>query len=150
MDKIVRSNNRNADFLALIRLLDKDLTNRYNELQKNYDSFNVLPDIDTVVLAYHDNIAVACGCFKKIDTTSVELKRMFVKPDYRRKGYSKLILNELEEWAAEEGFEKMILETGKKQPEAIGLYTRFGYQIIPNFGQYQGNDNSVCMQKVLN
>jgi GNAT superfamily N-acetyltransferase len=149
MEKIVRSDNRNADFLVLIGQLDADLAGRYHELQKQYDAYNLLPDIDTVVLIYNEGIAAACGCFKKMDETSAELKRMFVKPEYRRKGYAKLILNELEKWATELGFEKMVLETGKKQPEAIGLYTASGYRIISNFGQYQGNDNSVCMKKQL-
>jgi hypothetical protein len=47
------------------------------------------------------------------------------------------------------GYAEAILETGKKQPEAIRSYQKSGYELIPNFGQYQGVENSVCMKKVL-
>jgi GNAT superfamily N-acetyltransferase len=72
---------------------------------------------------------------------------MFVRPEYRGKGIAGSILKELETWAGELGFEKVILETGKAQPEAIGLYTKSGYAIIPNYGQYEQVENSVCMTK---
>jgi GNAT superfamily N-acetyltransferase len=74
---------------------------------------------------------------------------MFVKEDRRGKGIAPTILNELEKWATELGYAACILETGKKQPEAIALYKKGGYQIIPNYGQYHGVDNSVCMRKQL-
>lgn len=57
------------------------------------------------------------------------------------------ILSELEKWAAESGYSSTVLETGKRQPEAINLYKKAGYKIIPNFGQYEGVENSVCMMK---
>ncbi len=58
-------------------------------------------------------------------------------------------LAELEKWAAELGYNKCVLETGKKQPEAIALYKRSGYKIIPNYGQYIGIENSVCFEKAI-
>ncbi|MNR27323.1 putative acetyltransferase [compost metagenome] len=75
---------------------------------------------------------------------------MFVHPDYRKQGIAAQILNELEKWATEIGFSDCVLETGKKQPEAIALYQKAGYKITPNYGQYIGVDNSVCMLKQLN
>jgi putative acetyltransferase len=59
------------------------------------------------------------------------------------------VLSELESWAAELGYPKCVLETGKRQPEAIALYEKQGYQRIPNYGQYIGVENSVCFEKVL-
>ena len=59
------------------------------------------------------------------------------------------ILAELETWAAELSFAKCILETGKRQPEAIGLYKKNGYKLIPNYGQYAEIENSVCFEKVV-
>ena len=70
---------------------------------------------------------------------------MFVLPDYRKQGITAKILTELAQWAAEIGFAECVLETGKKQPEAIALYQKAGYHITPNYGQYIGVDNSVCM-----
>ncbi|MEO6589269.1 MAG: GNAT family N-acetyltransferase, partial [Pyrinomonadaceae bacterium] len=59
------------------------------------------------------------------------------------------ILAELENWAKELNFSECILETGLKQPEAIRLYQKSGYETILNYGQYAGVENSVCMKKVL-
>ena len=60
------------------------------------------------------------------------------------------MLQELEIWAKELSFDECILETGFKQPEAIAFYKKSGYQVIPNYGQYVGVENSVCMIKVIN
>ena len=74
---------------------------------------------------------------------------MFVKDEYRSKGIATKVLIELELWAGSLGYNKCILETGLKQPEAIHLYKKNGYTVIPNYGQYAGVANSVCMEKVL-
>lgn len=74
---------------------------------------------------------------------------MFVPTERRKKGIASAILNELENWAAELSFTKCILETGKRQPEAIGLYKKNGYKQIPNYGQYASVENSVCFRKEL-
>jgi len=55
----------------------------------------------------------------------------------------------LESWASELNFKYCVLETGKRQPEAIALYKKNGYQIIPNYGQYHGIENSICFQKTV-
>ena len=75
---------------------------------------------------------------------------MFTSADCRGKGIATKVLTELENWAAEMSFEKCILETGIKQPEAIALYTKKGYHITPNYGQYAGVENSLCFVKHMN
>jgi hypothetical protein len=55
----------------------------------------------------------------------------------------------LENWAGELSYAKCILETGKRQPEAIGLYKKNGYKLIPNYGQYAEAENSLCFEKEL-
>jgi putative acetyltransferase len=144
-----RTNSSNPDFRNLTILLDKELHNQYGDLQSEYDRYNHIIDINTVVIAYRDKSAVGCGCFKQIDDTSAELKRMFVKPDERGQGIASSILTELELWAKEIGFSYSILETGDKQHEAIALYQKIGYVIIPNYGQYSGMESSICMRKEL-
>jgi GNAT superfamily N-acetyltransferase len=74
---------------------------------------------------------------------------MFVLPDHRGKRIAARILTELESWASESGFKACVLETGFKQPEAIALYKRSGYKVIPNYGQYSDVDSSVCMRKTI-
>lgn len=149
MFELKRTNNQNPDFLYLIPLLDKDLRSRYQDLQDVYDQHNVIVNVDTVVIAYADRQAVGCGCFKQFSDSSVEIKRMFVKPEYRRQGISSAILNELEIWARESGYSDAVLETGDKQDEAIALYKKRGYVIIPNYPPYEAITTSICMKKQL-
>jgi putative acetyltransferase len=149
MIQIVRCDTENTDFKDLIYQLDLDLNNRYGELQIEYDKYNKIELIDAVVIAYDDTNPVGCGCFKKYSDITAEIKRMFVKKDYRGKGVAKLILDNLENWAKDKNFKKVILETGKKQVEAIKFYTKLSYKPIDNFGQYIGNDNSLCMLKEI-
>jgi GNAT superfamily N-acetyltransferase len=74
---------------------------------------------------------------------------MFVKPEFRGRGISRQILSELEKWAAELGYKKSVLETGDRQNEAIHLYHHSGYTEIPNYGNYEGTQTSICMSKKL-
>jgi len=149
MIKLLRCNSNNKEFRDLVILLDKDLNSMYGILQAQYEKFNKIESIETVVVAYQDKIPIGCGCFKKFDTSSVEIKRMFVKKENRGKGIAKMILTELERWAKENGNITSFLETGIKQHKAISFYTNFGYKRIENFGQYFGNNNSICMSKVF-
>ncbi len=74
---------------------------------------------------------------------------MYVSPNFRGKGIATKILIELEKWAKELSFNKCVLETGKKQPEAIELYMKNGYAVISNYGQYKGIENSCCFEKEI-
>lgn len=146
---IVRSDSSNADFLSLVKLLDEDLARRDGEEHAFYAQFNKVDSIKNVLVAYEDETAVGCGAFKPFAADQVEIKRMFVKKELRGKGISKKILTELENWAGTLGYRSCVLETGKKQVEAIQLYTGAGYSIIPNYGQYATIENSICFEKSL-
>ena len=144
-----RTDHSSPDFQALIKQLDLDLRGRYPDDQDDYDQYNKVDAIDHVVVVYDEDRAVGCGCFKTYDANAVEIKRMFVHPSSRGKGISKLVLQELEKWAYELGFKKAVLETGTKQHEAIGLYSKLNFSRIPNYGQYANMPYSVCFEKVL-
>ena len=146
---LIRTNSDHIDFRKLVVFLDQDLAVRDGDEHAFYAQFNKVDAIKEVVIAYQNETPVACGAIKPLSETAAEIKRMFVHPDYRKQGIAARILTELEIWAAEMGFVQAILETGKKQPEAIALYQKVGYQITPNYGQYAGVDNSVCMAKAL-
>ena len=105
--------------------------------------------IKHTVVAYEDEKPVGCGALKEFAPDTMEVKRMYTLPEYRGKGIAKKILAELERWADEMSYAKCILETGKRQPEAIALYTKSRYKPIPNYGQYMGVENSVCFEKML-
>ena len=147
--KILRTNSANSDFKKLCLELDIELKNRYGKEQLKYDKHNVIEDNRTVIVGYLNDLPVASGCFKEIDHDSIEIKRMFVTPTQRRNGFSKKILSALENWAQELGYSIAHLETGKGQPEAIGLYEKSGYIITENYGPYVGIENSICMKKRL-
>jgi GNAT superfamily N-acetyltransferase len=102
------------------------------------------------VVFYENDSAYACGAIKQVETSATwEIKRMFVSDQMRGKGIGSLLLKELEFWAKELSVEKLILETGKRQVEAIALYHKNGYKITENFGQYIGVENSICFEKLL-
>lgn|SRR5690348_11435010 len=147
MNRFKRTDSANNDFRFLVSLLDQELAFRDGEEHAFYDQFNKIESIKNVIVAYADEKPVGCGAFKNYTTDVVEIKRMFVLPEHRGKGIAAQILQKLEEWAGELKNKSCILETGKKQPEAIALYRKSGYKIIPNYGQYENVENSVCMEK---
>ena len=144
-----RTTSDDRDFRDLVALLDRDLAIRDGDEHAFYAQFNKIDMIKNALVAYMENKAVGCGAFKEYDTKTVEIKRMYVLPEYRGQKIAADILSELELWAAEMHYAACILETGKKQPEAIRLYERSGYALIPNYGQYADVENSVCMRKEL-
>ena len=87
--------------------------------------------------------------YKKFDANNVETKRMYTSMDYRNQGIATKILRELENWAFELGFISCILETGKRQKEAVKFYMKNFYKITENYGQYIGVKNSVCFKKKI-
>ncbi len=129
--------------------MDKELKGRDGEDHVFYARFNKLSDIKHVVIVYEGPAAVGCGAIREFSKDSMEVKRMFVPPLKRGHGIGAIVLAELETWAKELGYKKCILETGKRQPEAISLYQKNGYTIIPNFGQYKDDLNSVCFEKTI-
>lgn len=149
MISLKRTNSANLDFQYLVTLLDADLRIRDGEEHFFFAQFNKIDKIQNVVVYYLDNKAVGCGAFKMYADKTVEIKRMFVMLDFRGKGIALQILNELETWAKELDYNEAILETGKKQPEAIRLYQKADYEVIANYGQYENVESSVCMKKPL-
>lgn len=149
MTEILKTESSNKDFKTLVSLLDAELRERYGEVQNEYDQYNFIEFNEDVIIAYEDKAAVACGCFKEFDADTVEIKRMFVRKEYRGKGISRIILNELEARALEKGYKKAILETGIKQLEAVGLYSKNGFKKIENYGQYTDLPMSICFSKEL-
>ncbi len=146
---LLQTDSTNEDFVLLVLLLDTDLAIRDGDDHAFYAQFNKIDMIRNAVVAYADGEAIACGAFKPYTTDTAEVKRMFVRPEFRGQGIAGKVLQELESWADELGYKTLVLETGKAQPEAIRLYSKSGYNIIPNYGQYAGIENSVCMQKSL-
>ena len=149
MIECIQTNSGNEQFQQLVAQLDADLKIRDGEDHLFYSQFNKIDTIKYVVVAYNNGLPVGCGAIKAYAGDTMEVKRMFVVPSSRQQGIASTILRELELWAVELKADKLLLETGKNQPEAIALYTKNGYAVIPNFGQYTNIENSVCFEKML-
>ncbi len=150
MIKIIRTNSKHEDFKRLVKDLDAYLAITDGDEHAFYDQFNGIENLDHVVLAYENDNAVGCGAFKTFDDSSVEIKRMYTVPEYRGKGIASKIINDLELWATDLSYENCILETGKRQVEAVKFYQKKNYKNIANYGQYVGMANSLCFKKRLN
>ena len=149
LPELVRTDSANPDFIDLVRRLDAELAIRDGDDHAFYAQFNKIDRIRYAVVAYAQGRPVGCGAIKEYEPAVMEIKRVYVSPENRGKGIAARILAELEAWTAELSGKKCILETGQGQPEAIELYRRNGYTVIPNYGQYAGVENSVCFEKAL-
>lgn len=147
MYTLIRTDSGNSDFQRLVKALDMDLAVSDGEEHSFFAQFNKIDSIKHVVVAYEGDTPLGCGAIKEYREGVMEIKRMFVAPESRGMGIGSLILTELENWARELNNKKCILETGKKQRGAIGLYKKNGYSIIPNYGQYAQVESSVCFEK---
>jgi putative acetyltransferase len=149
MINCIRTDSKNTDFQKLVKKLDADLSARDGKEHSFYAQFNKIDSIKYAIIAYKDNMPIGSGAIKEFSEAVMEVKRMYVIENYRGKGIASVVLNELEKWAKELGYKKCILETGKRQPEAISLYLKKGYSTIPNYGQYKNVENSICFEKKL-
>lgn len=149
MITVTRTDSDDAAFQALVKLLDAELARRDGADHGFYSQFNKIDKIRHAVVCYENDQPIGCGAIKAFSDAAMEVKRMYVSPEGRKKGIATRVLNELEVWASEQGYLRCVLETGKRQPEAIALYEKSGYTRTPNYGQYAGIENSVCFEKVL-
>lgn len=147
--RLKKTDSTDPDFAELVRHLDADLAERDGEDHSFYAQFNKIDNIKHAIVAYENDRPVGCGAIKEYSPDTMEVKRMYTSPENRGKGIASSVLSELERWASELSYEKCILETGKRQPEAIALYKKRGYQVIPNYGQYADVEDSVCFEKNL-
>lgn len=144
-----RTDSDNRDFQYLVTELDKYLAIRNGDANDFFVQFNQIDQIKQVVLVYENEQAVGCGAMKAYDPETMEIKRMFVPVEKRGLGLASKVVEELENWAAELNYTKCILETGDDMKEAVGLYKKCGYKVIPNYGQYKDVIDSICFEKEL-
>ena len=149
MLQLIRTDAKNIGFVKLVRMLDEELTVIDGDDHDFYHQYNGIRALNYVVMALEDDLPVSCGAIKPFDETTVEVKRMYTTAEARGKGIASKVLAELEAWASELSFTQIILETGKRQKDAVRLYEKNGYSVTPNYGPYVGVDNSVCFIKVL-
>lgn len=145
----LRTNSTHQDFISLVRQLDIELATIDGDEHSFYVQYNKIDKINHVIIAYENELPIACGAIKQFSENTMEVKRMYTLAPYRGKGTASGVLVQLEKWAAEMNYSHCILETGIRQPDAIRLYGKNGYLPIPNYGQYAGVENSRCFEKAL-
>ncbi len=150
MIQMLRTNIHHPKFRFLVEQLDAELVEMYGNQMEFFGPHNILKDDTFALVALQDNEPVAIGAFREMNKNGdVEIKRMFVPIKHRGKGFSKLILQELEDWAKDKNYTCSKLETGDKNVTAISLYLKAGYERIDLFDPYIGVENSLCFAKKL-
>ena len=144
-----RTTSEDKDFKYLVGLLDEYLVSIHGEHQNKYNEYNAIDHINTAIAAYWDGISVGCGCFKTMDSNRVEIKRLFVKREYRNRNIATAILAELETWIKERSYFYAVLSTGFDMHDAINFYKNKGYEIIPNYDNFVDDEYVICMKKNL-
>ncbi|RXM49914.1 MULTISPECIES: GNAT family N-acetyltransferase [unclassified Chryseobacterium] len=147
--RIHRTDSNSSDFKTLVKSLDANLAEHNGEDDAFFAQFNKIDMIKNCIVVYIDETPAACGAFKELSEDTVEIKRMFTDPEFRKRGLGSSIVKELENWAKDLGYKKAVLETSKDLTNAISVYEKSGFQKIPNYGQYIGVDSSVCYGKDL-
>jgi putative acetyltransferase len=126
-----------------------DLDDHLNSLYPPEDNFTELPTADAFLIARIDDVAVGCGAVRFLDASTAEVKRMYVAPAARGNGVGRRLLEDLEAFARSRGAQRLVLETGPLQVEALALYERAGFITTPCWGEYAHGKNSLCFEKPL-
>lgn len=140
------------DARRLIERLDAELAERYPDPADNHlalDQAEVAEAHGVFLIARLTGEPVGCGALRRIGPGIGEIKRMYVAPASRGYGVGRRLLSELERYGRRLGLNRLVLETGERQPEAIGLYERAGFARIDRFGPYLHSPASVCLGKDL-
>lgn len=137
-----------ADARMLIDELEQHLTPYYPATSRHgYSVEKLIKQGVAFFMARQDDVPAGCGGVQFFGTEYGELKRMFVRPQFRGLGLAKLMLEHLEQYTREHGINLLRLETGIHQKEAIGLYERMGFKNIPPFGDYVDDPLSRFFEK---
>jgi ribosomal protein S18 acetylase RimI-like enzyme len=150
--EISRIDPREPEAAALIKAMTVEVTTLYDHAidgSGNFRPEDVMVPGSGFFIGRVERRAVACGAFRPLGPGIAEIKRMFVDPEHRGRGYSKAMLMLLERMASESGYTALRLETRPLQHAAIALYEKLGYVRIPNYGRYEGKQECLCYEKSI-
>ncbi|MDA1215782.1 MAG: GNAT family N-acetyltransferase [Chloroflexi bacterium] len=149
---IQRTQLESPEATGLIDALNAEITERYPEEGANFfhlDPAEIAPGHGAFFVAYVEAVAAGCGAVRRLSDDTSEIKRMYVVPALRGRGIARALLTALEAEAKSLGLKRLVLETGERQPEALGLYRQAGFTVIPAYGEYIDAPLSLCMGKDL-
>lgn len=135
------------DFIHLCSELDSflDVAIGGESKREKYKKFNYLDTMDYVIIAYNQEEAAGCAALRKYSDRDVEIKRVFVRENYRGQNIGGILLEQLISHAKKSGYRRIILETGSFLQDSLRLYFRYGFEQIENYGAYQNMKESLCM-----
>lgn len=137
-----------ADARALISELEAHLEPLYpRESRHGYSVEKLVTEAVAFFLIRQEGAPAGCGGIRLFGTEYGEVKRMYVRPQFRGLGLARLMLDHLADYARDRGVGLLRLETGIHQHAAIGLYEREGFRRIPPFGEYKEDPLSRCYEK---
>lgn len=136
------------DAAALVEELEAHLASRYAvESRHGLSVERLIAEAVAFFVARFDGVAAGCGGVKVVGDEYGELKRMYVRPEFRGRGLGRRLLEHLEEYTRRRGIAVLRLETGVYQSEAIAMYEGAGFRRIPPFGAYREDPVSRCYEK---
>ena len=147
---VVREAAQMEDAVRLVSALVAELFDRYGYHGSSpFHPDDVEEEGGAFFVARLDSQAVGCGAVRSLGSGVGEIKRVYVAPEARGKGIGRALMSALEQFSRDAGYNALVLETGSRQPESIGLYESLGYRQIPCFGSYEDDPHSVCFRKAL-
>lgn len=137
------------DFHTLAAALDAYYFTLVGDIQYKYAEPNRPENMNALAVVYEGDTAVACGAWKAVDSQIAEIKRIYVRPEYRRRGIATALICALEESVAATGRRKLILETAVDTTSSHNLYFSLGYQLRDFYGSPAGAENCLCFHKEI-
>jgi GNAT superfamily N-acetyltransferase len=140
------------DARRLVAALDAGLAELYPPEQRfgpNLKAHHLEDGRGTFLIARHGGRAVGCGAIRLLQSTTAEVKRMYVEPEQRSKGVARAVLAALEVAAKKLGVGRLVLETGSYSHAALSFYRRAGFTQVACWGEYAASPTSICMEKHL-
>lgn len=135
------------DFRALAEELDAYYFSLVGDVQNRYADVNRPENMQALAVVYLEGIPIACGAWKRVDEKTAEIKRIYVRPQHRRRHVASRLIPALENHAVGDGIRQFILETARTTDASHQLYLALGYRIIDYYGSPAGAENCLCFFK---
>ena len=137
------------DYAMLAKKLDDYYISLVGDVHLRYAKVNDPKNMACIIVAYDEKTPIGCGCWKAVDDTTAEVKRIYVEPQYRRRGVATAIIELLENHILASGYTQALLETARTTGDSKALYISLGYREIPYYGSPAGAENCRCFLKEL-
>lgn len=137
------------DYAQLAKKLDEYYISLVGDVHLRYATVNDPKNMACIIVAYEGNAPIGCGCWKAVDDTTAEVKRIYVEPAFRRRGVASAIIELLESHILASGYSMALLETARTTGDSKALYLSLGYREIPYYGSPAGAENCRCFLKEL-